>query len=148
MAILTVGVSAAVVAASSYQPFGYQDTPKLSLTGIDVGQAVVSILAVLVMSNEYSTGMIRTTLTAMSHRLVVLAAKATLLTGAAVAGGIAPVGGGRLAGRLILPSKGFTVAHGYPLLSLPPSATLPAAGGFVLFLVLTSLVSPRRPSAL
>lgn len=41
----------------------------------------MSILAVLVMSNEYSTGMIRTTLTAMPRRLVVLAAKATLLTG-------------------------------------------------------------------
>jgi ABC-2 type transport system permease protein len=33
-AVLTVGVSTAVVAASSYQPNSYQDTPKLSLTGI------------------------------------------------------------------------------------------------------------------
>ena len=140
-AVLTVGVSAAVVAASSYQPFGYQDTPKLSLTGIDVGQAVVSILAVLVMSNEYSAGMIRTTLTAMPRRLVVLAAKATLLTGAAVAGGIVAVGGCLLAGRLILPSKGFTVPHGYPLLSLADGATLRAAGGSVVYLVLISLFS-------
>ena len=140
-AILTVGMSAAVVAASSYQPFGYQDTPKLSLTGIDIGQAVVSILAVLMMSNEYSTGMIRTTLTAAPRRLVVLAAKATLLTGAAVAGGIVAVSGCLVAGRLILPSKGFTVAHGYPLLSLAHGATLRAAGGSVLYLVLVSLFS-------
>ena len=30
----------------------------MSLTGIDLGQAVVAILAVLVVSNEYSTRMI------------------------------------------------------------------------------------------
>ena len=45
------------------------DPAKLSLTGIQAGQAVVAILAVLVISNEYSTGMIRVTLTAMPRRL-------------------------------------------------------------------------------
>ena len=56
------------------------DPAKLSLTGIDLGQAVVAILAVLVISSEYSTGMIRITLTAMPRRVTVLAAKAAILS--------------------------------------------------------------------
>src|SRR5262249_7779143 len=127
--------------AGGARPCGHRTTPKLPLTGIAAGQAVVSFFAVLLRRNEYSTGMIRTTLTAMPRRLVVLAAKATLLTGAAVAGGIVAVGGGLLAGRLILPSQGLTIAQGYPLLSLAHGATLRAAGGSVLYLVLISLFS-------
>ena len=50
--------------------------PRLSLIGIYLGQAVVAILAVLTISNEYSTGMIRITFTAMPRRPAVLAAKA------------------------------------------------------------------------
>jgi hypothetical protein len=57
------------------------------------------------MSNEYSTGMIRTTLAAMPRRPVVLAAQATLLTGAAVAGGIVAVGRCLLAVRGCLRSR-------------------------------------------
>ena len=74
VAVCTVGVGTAVVATSSYQAGSYQDTPKLSLTGIDLGQAIVAVLAVLVISNEYSTGTMCVTLTAMPRRLVVLAA--------------------------------------------------------------------------
>ena len=141
VAVCTVGVSTAVVAASSYQAGSYQDTPKLSLTGIDLGQAVVAVLAVLVISNEYSTGMMCVTLTAMPRRLVVLAAKAVTLTGLVAAAGVIAVGGSLLAGRIILPGNGFTVAHGYPVLSLGHGPTLRAAVGSVLYLVLIALLS-------
>ena len=140
-AALTVGLSAALVARSSYQLVGYQDTPKLSLTGIDLGQAIVAVLAILVISNEYSTGMIGITLTAMPRRLLVLGAKATTLTGLIVVVGVIAVGGSLLAGRLILPGNGFTVAHGYSLLSLGHGSTLRAAVGSVLYLVLIALLS-------
>ncbi len=46
-----------------------------------------------------------------------------------------------LAGRLILPSGGFTAAHGYPLLSLGAGLTLRAVVGSVLYLVLIGLLS-------
>jgi ABC-2 type transport system permease protein len=140
--VLTVGVSAAIAAASSYQPLGgYQDTTKLSLTGIDLGQAVVAVLAVLVVSNEYSTRMIEVTLTAMPRRLLVLAAKAANLTGLVLVGAAIAVGGSLLIGRAVLAGKGFTVAHGYPLLSLAHGATLRAALGSVLYLTLIALLS-------
>ena len=77
-AVLTVAVSAAATAAVRC-PSGIAcpvDTTKLSLTGVEFGQAIVAILAVLAISSEYSTGMIRTTLVAMPRRSAVLAAKA------------------------------------------------------------------------
>ena len=137
---LTVGLSAAVVTATTYQATSYQDTPKLSLTGIDLGQAVVAILAVLVMGNEYRTGMMRVTLTAVPRRLHLLAAKATTVVGLVIVAAALAVGGCLLAGRFILPGNGFTVAHGYALVSLANGATLRAAVGTVLYLALVALL--------
>ena len=68
----------------------------------------MAILAVLAISGEYSTGMIRTTLTAMPRRMTVLVAKAVVLTGLALAAGTVGVLASVLAGRLILPGHGFT----------------------------------------
>ena len=117
------------------------DPAKLSLTGIQAGQAVVAILAVLVISNEYSTGMIRVTLTAMPRRHTVLAAKAALAGGLVLAAGAVAVLASVLAGRLILPGRGFTPANGYQLLSLGNGPDLRAACGSVLYLALIALLS-------
>lgn len=54
---LTAGVSAAALAATRC-PAGLTcpvDTTKLTLTGIQFGQAVVAMLAILSVCNEYST---------------------------------------------------------------------------------------------
>ena len=90
--VLTVAVSAAVAAAVTC-PAGNcaEDPAKISLTGIYLGQAVVAILAVLMISSEYSTGMIRLTLAAMPRRTTVLAAKAAILTGLGLAAGAVAV---------------------------------------------------------
>jgi ABC-2 type transport system permease protein len=140
-AVLTAGVSTAVVVATKYSPGNPQDTTKLALTGIDLGQAVIAILAVLIITGEYSTGMIRVTLAAMPRRPLVLAAKAAWVTALALAAGIVAVLAALLAARLILPGNGFTPGHGYPLLSLAHGATLRAAFGSVLYLALIALLS-------
>ena len=140
---LTLGVSAAAIAANSC-PSGIAcpvDTTRLSLTGIELGQAVVAVLAVLIISSEYSTGMIRTTFIAMPRRSAVLAAKATLLTGLVLASGAVAVLGCLLAGRLILPANGFTAARGFALLTLAHGATLRAAAGSVLYLGLIGVLA-------
>ncbi len=139
---LTVGLSVLVTVATTYASSGAgQDTTKLSLTGIYLGQAIVAILAVLTITGEYSSRMIHITLTAIPRRLTMLAAKATVISGLVVAGGILAVLGSVLAGRLILPDNGFTAAHGYPLLSLAHGSTLRAAAGSVLYLTLIALLS-------
>src|SRR5258706_12104255 len=112
-ATLTAALSTAAVAAMTCPTTGCTvDATKLSLTGVQLGQAVVAVLAVLTVGTEYSTGMIHTTLTAMPRRSAVLAAKATILTGGVLVAGAVGVGGSVLAGRLILPGQGFTAAHG------------------------------------
>jgi ABC-2 type transport system permease protein len=139
---LTVGLSAAAAAGVHCSASGCgQDAAKVSLTGVVLGQAVVAVLAVLMVSGEYSTGMIRTTLAAVPRRSTMLAAKAVVLGGAVLVAGTVAVLGSVLAGRFLLPGSGFTAAHGYPPLSLTDGPTLRAAGGSVLYLVLIALLS-------
>jgi ABC-2 type transport system permease protein len=141
--VLTVAVSAVALAANRC-PAGMScpvDTTKLSLTGIQVGQAVVAILAVLPVCNEYSTGLIRITLAAMPRRLIVLAAKAAIITGLVLAAAVVATAGCLLAGRLILPGHGFSPAHGFRLLTLAYGPTLRAAAGSVLYLSLVAILS-------
>jgi ABC-2 type transport system permease protein len=139
---LTVAVSAAAAAAARCPATGCgQDPAKVSLTGVYLGQVVVAVVAVLAISGEYSSGMIRTTLAAMPRRTTVLAAKAALVTGLTLAAGTLAILGSLLAGRLILPGHGFTAAHGFAPLSLADGPVLRAAAGSVLYLALIALLS-------
>jgi ABC-2 type transport system permease protein len=140
--VLTVAVSTTVIAVSRCAPGGCTaDTTKLSLIGVEVGQAVVAIVAVLAITSEYSTGMIRATFTAMPQRFAVLAAKAAVLTGLILPAAIISVAGCLLVGREILPGQGFTAARGFALLSLAHGPTLRAAVGSVLYLALIGLLA-------
>jgi ABC-2 type transport system permease protein len=140
--VLAVAAGGAAASAVTCQAAGCgQDPAKVGLTGVDLSQAVVAILAVLAISGEYSTGMIGLTLTAMPRRITVLTAKALVLTGLVLAAGTVGVLGSVLAGRLILPGRGFTPAHGYPPLSLAGGPDLRAAAGSVLYLALIALLS-------
>jgi ABC-2 type transport system permease protein len=138
---LTVALGAAATAPMNVSAASHQDTTKLSLTGINLGQAVIAVLAVLAVSSEYSTGMIRVTFAAMPRRPTVLAAKAAVVSGLTLATGAIAVLTCLLAGRLILPGNGFTPAHGYAPLSLADGPTLRAAVGSVLYLTLIALLS-------
>ena len=145
---LTVGASALATTAVKCPASCGEDTAKLSLTGIMLGQAAVAVLAVLVMTGEYSSGMIRITLTAVPRRATALAAKATVLTGVVLAAGTVAVLGSVLAGRYILPGNGFTRAHGFLPLSLGDGPVLRAASGSVLYLALIALLSLGLATAL
>jgi ABC-2 type transport system permease protein len=141
-AALTILVSLAAIASATCPGGGCQtDQAKLSLTGVQAGQAVVAIIAVLAISGEYSSGMIRVTLAAMPRRLTLLAAKATLVTGLLLAVSVVSVLVSVLIGRLILPGHGFTAAPGYPPLSLANGSVLRATCGSALYLTLIALLS-------
>jgi ABC-2 type transport system permease protein len=137
--IISATVSAAVSCSST--PACHVDVTRLSLTGTYLGQAIVAIVAVLAVSGEYTTGMIRTTLAAMPHRTTVLAAKAAVVTAVTLAAGTLAVLGSVLAGRMILPGHGYTPANGYPALSLADGTVLRAAAGTALYLALIALLS-------
>jgi len=138
---LTVAVGCGTAKAVKCPDTGCgQDAVKLALTGVTVGQAVIAVFAVLAVSGEYGTGMIRTTLTAVPNRLTVLIAKATVLTTVVLAFGTVTVLSSLLAGRHILPGNGFTEAHGYAPVSLADGPTLRATAGSVLYLALIALI--------
>jgi ABC-2 type transport system permease protein len=135
---VTVGAGAASAAQCSSAACGI-DPAKVSFTGIYPGQAVVAVAGVLAISNEYSTGMITLSLTAMPRRLTWLFAKAAVLTAPVLIASALAVAGSALAGRLILPGHGFTPAHGYA--SLTAGADIRAAVGTVVYLTLIALLS-------
>ncbi|HEX6343411.1 ABC transporter permease [Umezawaea sp.] len=61
---------------------GMSDPTAIALSGVMITQLVIGVLGVMVVSSEYSTGMIRSTLTGVPARLPVLAAKVVVVTGA------------------------------------------------------------------
>ena len=138
---VTTAVSAIVAAAWHVNAGSTADPTRLAFTGIEIGQAVIAVLAVLAVSEEYGTGMIRVTFSAMPRRLTLLAAKAANLAGLTLPAGLAAVAGCMLAGRLLLPAAGINPAHGYALVSLSHDPTLRAAAGSVLYLVLVAMLS-------
>jgi ABC-2 type transport system permease protein len=148
-AALITAVSAPAAAAARCPSGACADDPaKISLTGIYLGQAVVAVIAVLAVSGEYGTGMIRVTLAATPRRLTVLAAKAVVLTGLVLVAGTVAVLASLLAGGLILPGHGIGPSDGYPAISPGDGPVLRAACGSVLYLVLIALLSLGAATAL
>jgi len=138
---LTAAVGAIAANAASCRAGGCQiDPAKVSLTGIYLGQAIVAIVAVTAISGEYSTGMIRLTLTATPRRWQVLAAKAVVVGAATLLAGAVAVLASVLAGRLLLYGHGINPVHGYEALSLGTGPVLRAAAGSVLYLTLIALL--------
>ncbi len=80
---LTIGIAAiaAAVVAARYPQMSPRaraniDPMKVTLAGVQLGQLAIGVLGVLVITAEYSTGMIRASLGAVPKRLPVLWAKA------------------------------------------------------------------------
>jgi ABC-2 type transport system permease protein len=140
--LLTVALGVLVVLSMTYSPGdGIQDTTKLSLAGVDIGQAVAAILGVVCVSSEYSTGLVRVSLTAVPRRWLVLASKAVFVGGLSLAAGAVAVVASVLLGQAILAGHGFTAAHGYAAVSLAHGPTLRAAVGSALYLALIAVLS-------
>ena len=135
---VAVGAAAASVARCQSARCGI-DPATVSFTGIYPGQAVAAVAGVLAIGNEYGTGMIKLSLTAMPQRLTWFFAKAAVLIAPVLTASALAVAGAALAGRVILPGHGFTPGHGYA--SLTSAADLRAAASAVLYLTLIALLS-------
>jgi len=134
--VATVLVSLLAVAAASCPPGRCGlDPAALSLAGVQFGQALVVLLAVLAVGGEHATGLLRTTFVAAPRRVAVLAAKAVVLTGLTLSAGVVAVLGCLTAGRMILPGNGV------PAPALADGATLRAAVGTAFYLVLIGLLA-------
>jgi ABC-2 type transport system permease protein len=118
LVVLSVAVSGVTVAAARCPAAACgQDPARISLAGVYLGQAVAALAGVLALGGEYSTGMIRVTLTAIPRRRRLLAAKALVLGGPVLLASALALGAATLAGVIVLPGHGFTAGHGFDLAS-------------------------------
>jgi ABC-2 type transport system permease protein len=85
--VVSIGIGAAITggtaASFSHNPANKAgfDAAQTSLAAFfEIGQLIIAVIAALVITSEYSTGMIRTSLTAQPRRGTVYAAKAIVLT--------------------------------------------------------------------
>lgn len=117
------------------------DTVLESLAGIYLGQMAVAALAVLAITSEYTTGLIRTTFVANPRRHVVLLARAAVVVAVVlVVGGVTAVASFTL-GQALLAGNGFTTANGYPDLSLLDGPVARAVGGTAIYLAAVALLA-------
>jgi ABC-2 type transport system permease protein len=120
---------------------GDNDVVLDSLAGIWFGQIGAAVLAVLVITSEYSRGMIRTTFAASPRRRVVLAAKATVVGAVVLVVGLATCATCFLFGQEILQTNGFTYENGYPAQSLADTETFRAVAGSAVYLGMLAVFS-------
>ena len=97
---------------------GDNDLVLESLSGIFFGQIAAAVLAVLVITSEYATGMIRTSLAANPRRRTVLAAKAAVAGTVVLLVGLATSAACFLLGQQLFRRGGFVYENGYPAISL------------------------------
>jgi ABC-2 type transport system permease protein len=138
---VTVAVSALTTSIEKCSAGCTTDPAKLSLTGIQLGQAIVVIVAVMAVSGEYGSGMIRFTLAAIPRRSVMMVAKSAVISAVVAVVSAAAVLGSVLAGQFFLPGNGFTEENGAAPLGIGSGLMLRAAGGSVLYLALIALLS-------
>jgi ABC-type transport system involved in multi-copper enzyme maturation permease subunit len=83
------------------------DPAAYSLSGFFLAQLAIGVLGVVVITSEYATGSIRSTLAAAPQRATVLAAKAAVFGAVAAATGIVSSFAAFFTGQIILARKGI-----------------------------------------
>jgi ABC-2 type transport system permease protein len=107
LVLISIGlIFAATLGTDSDGANGVTEPTGITLTGAMFAQLVVGVLGVLFVSNEYSTGMIRSTLTGVPARLPVLAGKAAVVIATVFPTMLAAVVAVYLSGQAIMSGKG------------------------------------------
>ena len=119
--VLGIGLGAAISAgtAASYSDMSLHDRlifdpAAISLAGLFFAQLALGVFAIMTVSAEYSTGMIRTTLAAVPQRGYVLAAKATLVAAISFLTSIGVAFAAFAIGQLIFARHHLSVGLGDP----------------------------------
>jgi ABC-2 type transport system permease protein len=115
MFVVVVGFGALASAGAAHGPHGpFFDPTRQSLAGLYIGQLVIGVLGVLVISSEYSTGMIRTTLTTNPHRGVMVAAKGVVFTAVALVTSLVTSFAAFFVGQALMSSDHISTTIGSP----------------------------------
>jgi ABC-2 type transport system permease protein len=115
LVIVTVGFGALASFGATRGHHGpLFDATQRSLGGLYISQLVIGVLGVLVISSEYSTGMIRTTLTTMPRRGLMVAAKALVFAVVALITGLITCFASFFLGQAIMSSHHISASLSQP----------------------------------
>ena len=116
--VVSVGIGALACAGTASHPQGVSptnfDATQQSLAGLYVGQLVIAALGALTITSEYSTGMIRTSLSVQPRRGVVFAAKAVVFAAVTLVIGLITSFASFFVGQAILSSHHLSATLGEP----------------------------------
>lgn len=115
LVVVTVGFGAlASWGAATHEHGPFFDATQRSLGGLYISQLIMGVLGVLVITAEYSTGMIRTTLSTMPYRGTIVAAKAVVFTVVAFVTGLITCFASFFLGQALLASHHLNATLGQP----------------------------------
>ena len=103
------------------------DPAAVSLSGVQLAQIAVGVLGVLLITSEYATGLIRTSLAAVPRRLPVLWGKAGMLVAATFAVSLPGALAAFLAGQSILGRQHLSVTLSQPGVARAVAGFLPGS---------------------
>jgi ABC-2 type transport system permease protein len=117
LVVVTIGIGAlacvgAVSRGADHGPLF--DATQRSLAGLILGQLIIVVLGALTVTSEYSTGMIRTSLTVQPRRGTVLAAKGVVFALVTLVTGLVASFVSFFIGQAILSTKNLGVSLGDP----------------------------------
>jgi ABC-type transport system involved in multi-copper enzyme maturation permease subunit len=137
LVVVTVGIGALAswgVATHAHQVGPDFDPTRQSLSGLILGQLIIVVLGALTITSEYSTGMIRTSLTSMPRRGSLLAAKGLVFGTVALVTGLVASFAAFFLGQALMSSHHLGASLGQP-------GVLRAVIGGGLFLTVCGLLS-------
>jgi ABC-2 type transport system permease protein len=119
MVFLIVGIGIAACfgvahAASQHRVHGTVPATDITLFGLIVAQLIIVVLGSLTITSEFGTGMIGTSLTALPHRGMWIAAKGVVFTVVTLVTGLVSCFASFFIGQAILSSQHLGVSIGYP----------------------------------
>src|SRR3984957_14341574 len=133
--VVSVGLSIAITAGTAANmannpgnKAGF-DATQISLGAFfELGQLIIAVIGAMVITSEYSTGMIRTSLTAQPRRGVVYAAKAVAFTAVTLVISIVTAFVAFFVGQAMLSGKGVAASL-FHTVTIPANAMVNCLGG-------------------
>jgi ABC-type transport system involved in multi-copper enzyme maturation permease subunit len=133
--IVSVGLAVAITAGSAANfannpgnKAGFDATQTSLGAFFEIGQLIIAVIGAMVITSEYSTGMIRTSLTAQPRRGVVYAAKAIAFTSVTLVISIVTSFIAFFAGQAMLSGKGVAASL-FHTVTIPANAMMNCIGG-------------------
>ena len=133
--IVSVGLDVAIAAGTNanfpdhpFQMVGFDATQTSLGAFFELGQLIIAVIGAMVITSEYSTGMIRTSLTAQPRRGVVYAAKGIVFTAVTLVISVITSFVAFFAGQAMLSGKGVAASL-FHTVTVPANAMTNCVGG-------------------